>query len=85
MFYKLMVFLPLIAAIIAGLGGRWIGTTASKIVTTGALFKVPERRRHAPKATNRRTPQMIQIFAHGEPSARRRLRSIRRFLSSASI
>jgi len=34
----LIVFLPLIAAIIAGLGGRWIGNTASKVVTTGALF-----------------------------------------------
>jgi NADH-quinone oxidoreductase subunit L len=35
---KLIVFLPLIAAIIAGLGGRWIGKTAAKAVTTGALF-----------------------------------------------
>ncbi|MFL6757137.1 MAG: NADH-quinone oxidoreductase subunit L [Sphingomicrobium sp.] len=35
---KLIVFLPLIAALIAGLGGRWIGTTAAKVVTTGALF-----------------------------------------------
>ena len=34
----LIVFLPLIAAIVAGLGGRWIGKTASKVVTTGALF-----------------------------------------------
>ena len=34
----LIVFLPLIAAIVAGLGGRWIGTTAAKVVTTGALF-----------------------------------------------
>jgi len=33
-----IVFLPLIAALIAGLGGRWIGKTASKLVTTGALF-----------------------------------------------
>jgi NADH-quinone oxidoreductase subunit L len=33
-----IVFLPLIAAIVAGLGGRWIGKTASKVVTTGALF-----------------------------------------------
>ncbi len=38
MIYKLMVFLPLIAAIVAGLGGRWIGNTAAKLVTTGALF-----------------------------------------------
>jgi NADH-quinone oxidoreductase subunit L len=35
---KLIVFLPLIAAIIAGLGGRWIGKTAAKVITTGALF-----------------------------------------------
>src|SRR5688500_17753078 len=34
----LIVFLPLIAAIIAGLGGRVIGKTASKIVTTAALM-----------------------------------------------
>ena len=34
----LIVFLPLIAAIIAGLGGRVIGKTASKVVTTGALI-----------------------------------------------
>jgi NADH-quinone oxidoreductase subunit L len=33
-----IVFLPLLAAIIAGLGGRWIGKAASKVVTTGALF-----------------------------------------------
>jgi len=33
-----IVFAPLIAAIIAGLFGRWIGTTASKVVTTGSLF-----------------------------------------------
>src|SRR5690242_6617584 len=35
---KLIVFLPLLAAIVAGLGGRWIGATAAKAVTTGALF-----------------------------------------------
>ena len=35
---QLIVFLPLIAAIIAGLGGRVIGKTASKVVTTGALL-----------------------------------------------
>ena len=33
-----IVFLPLIAAIIAGLGGRWIGNFAAKLITTGALF-----------------------------------------------
>ncbi|HWJ37447.1 MAG TPA: NADH-quinone oxidoreductase subunit L, partial [Sphingomicrobium sp.] len=33
-----IVFLPLLAAIIAGLFGRWIGKTAAKAVTTGALF-----------------------------------------------
>jgi NADH-quinone oxidoreductase subunit L len=35
---QLIVFLPIIVAIVAGLGGRWIGTTASKVITTGALF-----------------------------------------------
>jgi NADH-quinone oxidoreductase subunit L len=35
---QLIVFLPLLAAIIAGLGGPWIGKTAAKAVTTGALF-----------------------------------------------
>jgi len=34
----LIVFLPLLAAIVAGLGGRVIGKTAAKVVTTGALF-----------------------------------------------
>jgi NADH-quinone oxidoreductase subunit L len=34
----LIVFLPLFAAIVAGLGARWIGRTAAKVVTTGALF-----------------------------------------------
>jgi NADH-quinone oxidoreductase subunit L len=33
-----IVFLPLLAAIVAGLGQRWIGATASKLITTGALF-----------------------------------------------
>jgi NADH-quinone oxidoreductase subunit L len=33
-----IVFLPIIAAIVAGLFGRWIGKTAAKVVTTGALF-----------------------------------------------
>jgi NADH-quinone oxidoreductase subunit L len=34
----LIVFLPIIAAIVAGLGGRWIGKTAAKVITTGSLF-----------------------------------------------
>jgi NADH-quinone oxidoreductase subunit L len=34
----LIVFLPLIAAIVAGLFGRWIGKAAAKVVTTGALL-----------------------------------------------
>jgi NADH-quinone oxidoreductase subunit L len=34
----LIVFLPLLAAVIAGLFGRWIGKTPAKAVTTGALF-----------------------------------------------
>ena len=33
-----IVFLPLAAAIIAGLGQRAIGAPASKLLTTGALF-----------------------------------------------
>jgi len=33
-----IVFLPLLAAIIAGLGGRWIGKAAAKVITTGALM-----------------------------------------------
>ncbi len=35
---QLLVFLPLVAAIVAGLGNRLIGNVAAKIVTTGALF-----------------------------------------------
>jgi NADH-quinone oxidoreductase subunit L len=35
---QLIVFLPLIAAIVAGLGNRMIGNAAAKVVTTGALF-----------------------------------------------
>ena len=34
----LIVFLPLIAALVAGLFGRWIGRTAAKTITTGSLF-----------------------------------------------
>jgi len=33
-----IVFLPLLAAIVAGLGNRMLGNTAAKLVTTGALF-----------------------------------------------
>jgi NADH-quinone oxidoreductase subunit L len=33
-----IVFLPLIAAIVAGLFGRWIGKTPAKAITTGSLF-----------------------------------------------
>jgi NADH-quinone oxidoreductase subunit L len=33
-----IVFLPLLAAVVAGLGGPWIGKTAAKVITTGALF-----------------------------------------------
>ncbi len=35
---QLIVFLPLLAAIIAGLGNRAIGNVPAKVVTTGALF-----------------------------------------------
>ena len=34
----IIVFAPLVAAIIAGLFNRWIGKTASKAITTGSLF-----------------------------------------------
>jgi NADH-quinone oxidoreductase subunit L len=34
----LIVFLPLVAALIAGLGNRMLGNTAAKALTTGALF-----------------------------------------------
>src|SRR3546814_9332196 len=34
----LIVFLPLLAAVIAGLGNRALGNVAAKAVTTGALF-----------------------------------------------
>ncbi len=30
---QLIVFLPLVAAIVAGLFGRWIGKTAAKAIT----------------------------------------------------
>jgi NADH-quinone oxidoreductase subunit L len=33
-----IVFLPLLAAIVAGLGGRWMGNVPAKVITTGALF-----------------------------------------------
>jgi NADH-quinone oxidoreductase subunit L len=35
---ELIVFLPLLAAIVAGLGNRMIGNVAAKALTTGALF-----------------------------------------------
>ncbi|THD35183.1 MAG: NADH-quinone oxidoreductase subunit L [Sphingomonas sp.] len=35
---QLIVFLPLLAAIVAGLGNRAIGNVPAKLVTTGALF-----------------------------------------------
>ena len=34
----LIVFLPLLAAIVAGLGNRALGNTVAKVLTTGALF-----------------------------------------------
>jgi len=33
-----IVFLPLLAAIVAGLGNRMLGNTVAKLITTGALF-----------------------------------------------
>jgi NADH-quinone oxidoreductase subunit L len=35
---QLIVFLPLLAAIIAGFGNKALGNVPAKIVTTGALF-----------------------------------------------
>ncbi len=35
---KIIVFLPLLAAIVAGLGNRALGNVPAKIITTGALF-----------------------------------------------
>ena len=35
---EIIVFAPLLAALIAGLGQRFIGATAAKLVTTGGLF-----------------------------------------------
>jgi NADH-quinone oxidoreductase subunit L len=35
---QLIVFLPLVAAIVAGLGNRMLGNLAAKLITTGALF-----------------------------------------------
>ena len=34
----IIVFAPLVAAIVAGLFNRWIGKTAAKVITTGSLF-----------------------------------------------
>ncbi|MES2058755.1 MAG: proton-conducting transporter membrane subunit, partial [Pseudomonadota bacterium] len=34
----LIVFLPLLAAIVAGLGNRMLGNVPTKVITTGALF-----------------------------------------------
>jgi NADH-quinone oxidoreductase subunit L len=38
MIFKIMVFLPLVAALVAGLGRNVLGNTGAKLVTTGALF-----------------------------------------------
>ena len=35
---QFIVFLPLLAALVAGLGGRLIGKLPAKLITTGALF-----------------------------------------------
>jgi len=34
----IIVFAPLLAAIVAGLGGKWMGHTAAKVITTAGLF-----------------------------------------------
>jgi NADH-quinone oxidoreductase subunit L len=38
MIVQLIVFLPLLAAIVAGFGNRMLGNFAAKLITTGALF-----------------------------------------------
>lgn len=38
MIFKIMVFLPLVAALVAGLGRNVLGNTGAKLVTTGALY-----------------------------------------------
>jgi NADH-quinone oxidoreductase subunit L len=38
MMIQAIVFLPLVAAIVAGLGNRMLGNTIAKLITTGALF-----------------------------------------------
>jgi len=35
---QLLVFLPLVTALVAGLGGRALGHTPAKIITTAGLF-----------------------------------------------
>ena len=35
---QILVFAPLLAAIVAGLGNRSIGSFPAKVITTGALF-----------------------------------------------
>src|SRR5688500_4300484 len=35
---QLIVFLPLLAALVAGLGNRLLGNIPAKLITTGALF-----------------------------------------------
>ena len=35
---QLLVFLPLLAAIVAGLGNRLLGNAPAKLITTGCLF-----------------------------------------------
>ncbi len=35
---QILVFAPLLAAIVAGLGNRSIGSFPAKLITTGALF-----------------------------------------------
>ncbi len=44
--YHLIVFLPLLACVVAGLGGRWIGDRGAQIVSVGlmviaALLSIP--------------------------------------------
>ena len=57
--FVLIVFLPLLAAIVAGLGGRWIGKTAGQ-------------GRHHRRAVRRRVPQLADLLPVHRRRARSR-------------
>ena len=77
--YKLIVFLPLLGAIIAGLGGNQIGAKASEYITTGLLLmsddgvfihRMSSPRHHVPKVyrvtcAEPVTPRQIETLLQG--------------------